>query len=239
MVREILDGPARLDLHVSRPGAGVDRHSAERTDGHRQDVRGSRRRRGRRTEAGIHTRRPQVAPGRETSVRLARRGRQLGATTESDRELEHPGGARRQPRPARRRRRGERRSWRGSRWSSWPRCRTNCARRSPSSARPPTTSPTVSSPISTQIKKYGELVRGEGRRLTEMVEQILEFAGIQSGQRGLALQPVSVEHVLREVVAASGSLIDGAGMDGRVGHPPRISRRFWPTSPRCAACSRT
>ena len=28
-----------------------------------------------------------------------------------------------------------------------------------------------------QIKRYGELVRSEGRRLTEMVEQILEFAG--------------------------------------------------------------
>ena len=28
-----------------------------------------------------------------------------------------------------------------------------------------------------QIRKYGELVRSEGRRLTEMVEQILEFAG--------------------------------------------------------------
>ena len=36
-----------------------------------------------------------------------------------------------------------------------------------------------------QVRKYGELVRGEGRRLTEMVEQILEFAGIQSGQRAL------------------------------------------------------
>src|SRR5262245_37146943 len=64
-----------------------------------------------------------------------------------------------------------------------------------------------------QIRKYGELVRGEGRRLTEMVEQILEFAGIQSGQRGLSLQPVSAEQVLRDVVAASGSLIDAAGVD--------------------------
>ena len=34
-----------------------------------------------------------------------------------------------------------------------------------------------------QVRKYGELVRSEGRRLTEMVEQILEFAGIHSGQR--------------------------------------------------------
>ena len=39
-----------------------------------------------------------------------------------------------------------------------------------------------------QIRRYGDLVRSEGRRLTEMVEQILEFAGIQSGQRGFALR---------------------------------------------------
>ena len=32
-----------------------------------------------------------------------------------------------------------------------------------------------------QIRRYGELMRTEGRRLTDMVEQILEFAGIQSG----------------------------------------------------------
>ena len=43
-----------------------------------------------------------------------------------------------------------------------------------------------------RIRRYGELMRTEGRRLTEMVEQILEFAGIQSGQRGFALRPVGV-----------------------------------------------
>ena len=40
-----------------------------------------------------------------------------------------------------------------------------------------------------QVRRYGELMRAEGRRLTEMVEQILEFAGIQSGQRGLRAAP--------------------------------------------------
>ncbi len=39
-----------------------------------------------------------------------------------------------------------------------------------------------------EIRKYGDLVRNEGRRLTDMVEQILEFAGIDSGQRGVRAQ---------------------------------------------------
>ena len=63
-----------------------------------------------------------------------------------------------------------------------------------------------------QVRKYGDLVRGEGRRLTEMVEQILELAGIQSGQRGFALAPVPVAPLLRQVVHASATLIEEAGL---------------------------
>jgi signal transduction histidine kinase len=61
-----------------------------------------------------------------------------------------------------------------------------------------------------QVRKYGDLVRSEGRRLTEMVEQILEFAGIQSGQRGFALRPVQVPAVLHDVVESSRALIEQA-----------------------------
>jgi signal transduction histidine kinase len=59
-----------------------------------------------------------------------------------------------------------------------------------------------------RIRKYGDLVRQEGRRLTEMVEQILEFAGIHSGQRALVLRPVNVRSMLEDVVQASGSLLE-------------------------------
>jgi signal transduction histidine kinase len=61
-----------------------------------------------------------------------------------------------------------------------------------------------------QVRKYGDLVRGEGRRLSEMVEQILELAGIHSGQRGVALAPVPVLPLLRDVIGASGTLIEEA-----------------------------
>src|SRR6185503_14785678 len=63
-----------------------------------------------------------------------------------------------------------------------------------------------------QIRKYGDLVRNEGRRLTEMVEQILEFAGIESGQRAFVLRPVAVAPMLHEIVESSRALIDAAGM---------------------------
>jgi signal transduction histidine kinase len=63
-----------------------------------------------------------------------------------------------------------------------------------------------------QIRRYGDLMRTEGRRLTDMVEQILEFAGIQSGQRAFALRAVAIEPLLRDIVSASASLIERAGV---------------------------
>jgi signal transduction histidine kinase len=63
-----------------------------------------------------------------------------------------------------------------------------------------------------QVRKYGELVRGEGRRLTEMVEQILEFSGIQSGERRLNATAVPVGPLVRAVVEASASLTAAAGI---------------------------
>jgi len=54
-----------------------------------------------------------------------------------------------------------------------------------------------------RVKQYGDLVRREGVRLTDLVEQILEFAGLQSGQRSLTRRPVAVGDLLREVATAA------------------------------------
>jgi signal transduction histidine kinase len=54
-----------------------------------------------------------------------------------------------------------------------------------------------------RVKQYGDLVRREGVRLTDLVEQILEFAGLQSGERSLARRAVNISDVLRDVAAAA------------------------------------
>ena len=64
-----------------------------------------------------------------------------------------------------------------------------------------------------RVRKYGDLVRGESRRLTEMVEQILELAGIHSGQRSFALRPVPLIPLLHDVVRSSSTLIEEARID--------------------------
>ena len=63
-----------------------------------------------------------------------------------------------------------------------------------------------------RIRQYGQLVRREGLRLTDLVEQILEFAGLQSGQRTMAARPVSMSALLRDVVASAGTIAQPAGI---------------------------
>jgi signal transduction histidine kinase len=63
-----------------------------------------------------------------------------------------------------------------------------------------------------RIRQYGQLVRREGLRLTDLVEQILEFAGLQSGQRTMTARPVELSALLRDVAAAAESLAQPAGI---------------------------
>lgn len=53
-----------------------------------------------------------------------------------------------------------------------------------------------------QVERYGKLVLGEGRRLTEMVEQILEFAGANAKRRPLEFQSVSVKEIIKDALYA-------------------------------------
>src|SRR6266508_966502 len=53
-----------------------------------------------------------------------------------------------------------------------------------------------------QIKRYSGLIRDEGRRLTGMVEQVLEFAGAQSGRKNYELRPTELTRVIEDAITA-------------------------------------
>lgn len=53
-----------------------------------------------------------------------------------------------------------------------------------------------------QIKRYGGLIRDEGRRLTGMVEQVLEFAGAQSGRQSYELRATELNQVIEDAITA-------------------------------------
>ena len=88
-----------------------------------------------------------------------------------------------------------------------------------------------------QIRKYGDLVRNEGRRLTEMVEQILEFAGIESGQRAFALRPVALAPMLREHRRVFRGAVGQRALTSST-RSMRGCRRCLATNRRFAACLR-
>jgi len=56
-----------------------------------------------------------------------------------------------------------------------------------------------------QVKRYGALIRAEGRRLTDMVERVMQFAGIASGARAQPRAPVDIRALVADVVTATGA----------------------------------
>jgi signal transduction histidine kinase len=54
-----------------------------------------------------------------------------------------------------------------------------------------------------QVRRYGVMLRDEGRRLAEMVEQVLEFAGTYSGRRTYRSEPIDVARLIDEALDLS------------------------------------
>jgi signal transduction histidine kinase len=63
-----------------------------------------------------------------------------------------------------------------------------------------------------QTRRYGELIQKEGGRLSALVTQVLDFAGIESGSRAYAAEPVSVARLVDEVVGDLGLVLEQTGM---------------------------
>jgi signal transduction histidine kinase len=68
----------------------------------------------------------------------------------------------------------------------------------------------VNSPA--QISEYGTLIKHEGKKLSGMVEQILEFAGARSGKRKYDFRSVDISDVLTGALNDCRSLVDESGL---------------------------
>lgn len=58
-----------------------------------------------------------------------------------------------------------------------------------------------------QVAKYGKLIKGEGKKLSAMVEQILDFAGANSGRKKYDLRELNVKEIIAETLAECEPLI--------------------------------
>lgn len=64
-----------------------------------------------------------------------------------------------------------------------------------------------------QVSEYGRLIRDQGRRLADMVEQTLRFATLQSGKSTYKLESVDVAQVIVETLEEAGPAIEKAGFE--------------------------
>jgi signal transduction histidine kinase len=63
-----------------------------------------------------------------------------------------------------------------------------------------------------QVRRYGGLIEKEGGRLGALVAQVLDFAGIESGNRAYASEPLSVAGLVDDVLRDHRLVLDQAGM---------------------------
>ncbi len=63
-----------------------------------------------------------------------------------------------------------------------------------------------------QVARYGDLIKGEGRKLTGMVEQILDFAGANSGRKKYNFTMTTVDAVVSAALDECQPLINDKGV---------------------------
>ena len=64
-----------------------------------------------------------------------------------------------------------------------------------------------------EVRVYGATIRDEGRRLAEMIEQVLEFAGIDSRERQGVREPIAVAGLVDEALKTCAGTIAEARID--------------------------
>jgi signal transduction histidine kinase len=73
-----------------------------------------------------------------------------------------------------------------------------------------------------QVRRYGGLIEKEGGRLTALVAQVLDFAGIESGSRAYASEPLSVASLVDDVLRDHRLAVEQAGMTVERDVPPDL-----------------
>ncbi len=64
-----------------------------------------------------------------------------------------------------------------------------------------------------RTREYGNLIRDEGRKLSGMLEQVMQYASIQSGRRQYGLQPACVAEICENTLAKVMPLIAAGGFE--------------------------
>ena len=74
-----------------------------------------------------------------------------------------------------------------------------------------------------RARQYGALIDAEGRRLTEMVEQVLDYAGIAAAPRPDAARPVDLGQIAADVAESCAPLAATAGVQVEITVAPNLA----------------
>lgn len=73
-----------------------------------------------------------------------------------------------------------------------------------------------------QVRRYGALIRNEGRRLSEMVEQIMSFAGLEKGKTQFEFTSVDVNALIQRAVASCDATLKERGCRVEINAPDAL-----------------
>ncbi|MEY4635848.1 MAG: Sensor histidine kinase YycG [Acidobacteriota bacterium] len=73
-----------------------------------------------------------------------------------------------------------------------------------------------------RVRKYGETIQGEARRLAETVERVLQLAGIAAGRAAAAPVPVSPSDLIHGSIGACRNEIENAGVQVEIAVAPDL-----------------
>jgi len=73
-----------------------------------------------------------------------------------------------------------------------------------------------------RVRKYGETIQGEARRLAETVERVLQLAGIAAGRAAAAPVPVQPADLVHDSVGACRTEIENAGVEVEIQIAPDL-----------------
>jgi len=73
-----------------------------------------------------------------------------------------------------------------------------------------------------RVRKYGETIQGEARRLAETVERVLQLAGIAAGRAAAAPVPVQPADLVHDSIGACRTEIENAGVEVEIEIAPGL-----------------
>ena len=73
-----------------------------------------------------------------------------------------------------------------------------------------------------QARRYGDLIEQEGRRLTDMVEQVLAYAGVSDARGLVSARPADPGAIVSDVLAAAAPIVQAASFEQAVDIAPNL-----------------